>query len=144
MRDVDHSHAGDQYDIGPDSGALDDAFAFHHVQIVRHLLRENALILNEVSIDEYGNDQGRKDQAGHESSRTVYVGTESHECKIHEGQKGTGRDNPGGGAPGPLLSGGVQPMNPSGVQIEKIEDEVTNVGGADDEYRIGQQQQHEI
>src|ERR1700727_1328772 len=127
MRDRDHGDSDGEHDVGPDACALDDALAVHSFQIVGHLLRKGALVLDVVTVDEHGHDERGEDQAGLERPGAVYIGAESHEGEIDEGQYRAGREYPGGRAPRPLLPRAVQTVNPARVQVQEVEYEIADI-----------------
>src|SRR5580698_8541507 len=91
MRDCDHGNAEREHGVGPKARAPHQPLAVGHVQILGHLRREHALVLDVVAIDEDRNDQCGEREPGLERPGAVDVRPESHEGEIDERQYGAGR-----------------------------------------------------
>src|SRR6187399_3550934 len=94
---------------------------------------ELAAILNVVTEPEHRDDQRRRDNAGPQRPRIPHLGARAHEHGVDEGQYAARRDEDGRRLPRPRDVAVVDAVDPAGVEVEEVEDDVATIRHGENE-----------
>ena len=96
-----------------------------------------ALVLDVVPEEEDRNDQERRNQARPQSVRIPHLGAGTHENRIDEREDGAEHDQNGRSTVWTFDMTAVDTMQPTGVEVQEVEDDVADVGDGQDEEETG-------
>jgi hypothetical protein len=123
-----HNGTSDQREIRQHAGFLFTKPATNDTKIIKRFLGELSTVLDVVAVEEHREDQGGEDEAHPEGTAIAPdLGTSAQEQSVHKGQNGVQADQPGWRLPWTLNMARVDTMNPAGVEVEEVEDDIADV-----------------
>ena len=129
----DNNEAGNEREIRQVAGLAIFHIVSSQIEIIEHMLREPALVLEVVPEPEHGDDQRCCEKPCPQCHRVPDLGTCAHEHGVDERKDRSERQQPGRRAPRTLDVAAVNAVDPAGIEVQEVEDDVADIRNGEDE-----------